>query len=50
MPNTGDENTVAGVYACTGCGKQILVAKGRRFPHCIVCVKSTAYDLLTPGE
>ncbi len=50
MPNTGDENTIAGVYACAECGKQILMADGRTFPRCVICVKSTAYDLLTPTE
>jgi LRP1 type putative zinc finger protein len=50
MANTGDVNIVAGLYACAECGKQISVAKGRTFPRCLVCVKSTAYDLLTPTE
>jgi hypothetical protein len=50
MPNAGDLNTVTGVYACTGCGKQISVAKGRIFPRCLVCVRETAYHLLTPTE
>jgi LRP1 type putative zinc finger protein len=50
MANTGDVNIVAGLYACAECGKRISVAKGRTFPRCLVCVKSTAYDLLTPTE
>jgi hypothetical protein len=50
MANTGDVNMVSGVYECADCGKQILVAKGRTFPLCVVCVKSTAYNLLTPTD
>jgi hypothetical protein len=50
MPNTGDVNTLTGVYACAGCGRQISVAEGRTFPRCLACVKSTTYDLVTPPE
>jgi DNA-directed RNA polymerase subunit RPC12/RpoP len=50
MPNPGDVNIVAGVYACADCGKQISVAKGRTSPRCLVCVKTLVYDLLAPTE
>jgi DNA-directed RNA polymerase subunit RPC12/RpoP len=46
MPNTDDTNTVAGLYACTSCGKEITMPDGHKFPPCSKC-GGTSFRLVT---